>query len=522
MTIDLIKEQVNLNELTTSTSSVIMVDGDVIVPDVKPDIKEILVAEAVAKITKKELSKGKLSVSGEVLIKILYAPEADSETSAKIKNMSAKFAFSDSIDCPLADSFVSVQAVAEHIGLSVINSRKINMKIAVAIKVSGYANKSFSLCTDIPENSELECRMKKLSLFNAVADAEKNLIIAESVEVPPSKPEIDEILKISVRAIKNDCKVMNNKVMIRGILNVSTLYSAMCDGYSLVNMEHEIPFTEILDIDGSTEDCTCNVSYDVKDVSFMAKADLNGEQRIVALEAEIVAYVSLSHLSEMNVLEDCYSPKASTHLAKETLRLNEMINEGISTLSLKEIMNVPEEMPSVDAIYNIEIKPVITETLISDSKLYIKGNAAAFLLYVSEGCETPLTALVNEYPFEQVISLENCKDEQIEDAKVSVLSAGFTLTSQSEVEIRYTLEFYTRVLCPYDVEVVCGCEMAENVEDEKAKQMPSLIIYFVQPGDTMWEIAKKYKTTFSKIMSANKIDDANKIFAGQKLLIPRV
>ncbi|MBR5157177.1 MAG: DUF3794 domain-containing protein [Clostridia bacterium] len=521
MTIDLIKEQVNLNELTASTSSVIMVDGDVIVPDVKPDIKEILVAEAVAKITKKELSKGKLSVSGEVLIKILYAPETDSETSAKIKNMSAKFEFRDSVDCPLADSFVSAQAVAEHIELSVINSRKINMKIAVAIKVSGYANKAFSLCTDIPENSGLEHRMKRLSLFNSVADTEKNLIIAEAIEVPPSKPEIDEILKMSIRAIKNDCKVMNNKVMIRGILNVSTLYSAMSDGYSLVNIEHEIPFTEILDIDGATEDCICNVSYDVKDVSFMAKADLNGEQRIVALEAETVACVGLSHMAEMSVLEDCYSPEASTRLTKETLRLNELINEGVSTLSLKEIMSVPEGMPPADAVYNIDIKPVITETDIVDSKLYIKGNAAVFLLYVSEGCETPLTALVNEYPFEQVISLENCKNEHLADAKVSVLSAGFTLTSQNEVEIRYSLEFYTRVLCPYDAEVVCGCDVAEDAEDEKIKQMPGLIIYFVQPGDTMWEIAKRYKTTFAKIISANKIDDANKIFAGQKLLIPR-
>ena len=304
MTIDLIKEQVNLNELTMSTSSVIMVDGDVIVPDVKPDIKEILVAEAVANITKKELSKGKLSVSGAVLIKILYAPETDSETSAKIKNMSAKFEFFDSIDCPLADSFASVQALAEHIELSVINSRKINMKIAVAIKVCGYANKSLSLCTNVSEDCGLEYRMKNLSLFNSVADVEKNLIIAEAIEVPPSKPEIDEILKMSIRAIKNDCKVMNNKVMIRGILNVSTLYSAMADEYSLVNVEHEIPFTEILDIEGSTEDCVCNVLYDVKDVSYMAKADLNGEQRLIALEAELVACVSLSHTAEINVLED--------------------------------------------------------------------------------------------------------------------------------------------------------------------------------------------------------------------------
>lgn len=522
MTIDLVKEQVSLNELAISTSSVIMVDGDVIVPDVKPDIKEILVAEAVARITKKELSGGKLLVCGEVLIKVLYAPEAEDENLAKIKNMSAKFEFRDSIDCPAADAFFSVQAIAEHIELSIINSRKINMKVAVAIKVSGYAKKELSLCSGVPEDSELESRTKKVCLFNTVADEQKNLIIAESIEVPPSKPEIDEILKVSVRAVKNDCKLMNNRIMIRGVLNVSTLYSSMTDGYSLEHMEHEIPFTEVLDIDGVSEDCMCNVSYDVKDVFFAVRQDLNAEQRIVALETELAVSVSVSQTTEMNVLEDCYSTNVSTHLSKEKLQLHELINEGISTLALKEILTVPDGMPAVDAIYNIDIKPVITETEVSDGKLYIRGNAAAFLLYVSKECETPLSALVQEFPFEQAISIGNCEGKVMAGSCVSVLSAGFTLNSQSEVEIRCSLEFYTRVLRPYDIDVICGCDATEKEIDEIIEDIPRLIIYFVQQGDTMWDIAKRYRTTYAKIMSVNKIEDANKIYAGQKLLIPRI
>jgi hypothetical protein len=107
-------------------------------------------------------------------------------------------------------------------------------------------------------------------------------------------------------------------------------------------------------------------------------------------------------------------------------------------------------------------------------------------------------------------------------SNVAVDSVSFTLNAASEVEIRCNLEFYTKVLRPYEVEVISGGELTEYDEAEDDGSTPRLIIYFVQQGDTMWDIAKRYRTTYGRIMSANKIEDASNIFAGQKLLIPKV
>ena len=107
--------------------------------------------------------------------------------------------------------------------------------------------------------------------YNNVADEQKDLIIAENIEVPSAKPEIDEILKMDIHAVKGDCKLMNNKIMLKGVLHIATLYSSVIDGYTLEHMEHEIPFTEVLDIDGLGEECMCNVQYDVKDIFYAVK-----------------------------------------------------------------------------------------------------------------------------------------------------------------------------------------------------------------------------------------------------------
>jgi len=45
-------------------------------------------------------------------------------------------------------------------------------------------------------------------------------------------------------------------------------------------------------------------------------------------------------------------------------------------------------------------------------------------------------------------------------------------------------------------------------------------IYVVQPGDTVSEIAEKFGLRWVDIGAANKLEDINKIYAGQKLIIP--
>ncbi|HEY3365456.1 MAG TPA: PQQ-binding-like beta-propeller repeat protein [Symbiobacteriaceae bacterium] len=48
-----------------------------------------------------------------------------------------------------------------------------------------------------------------------------------------------------------------------------------------------------------------------------------------------------------------------------------------------------------------------------------------------------------------------------------------------------------------------------------------MVFYFVQRGETLYAIAKRYQTTVHAIVTANRLEDPNAICAGQALLIPR-
>jgi LysM repeat protein len=46
------------------------------------------------------------------------------------------------------------------------------------------------------------------------------------------------------------------------------------------------------------------------------------------------------------------------------------------------------------------------------------------------------------------------------------------------------------------------------------------VIYFVQNGDTLWDIAKRYSVKCDEIMEFNKLDEESRINTGMRLFIP--
>ena len=45
------------------------------------------------------------------------------------------------------------------------------------------------------------------------------------------------------------------------------------------------------------------------------------------------------------------------------------------------------------------------------------------------------------------------------------------------------------------------------------------IVYIVQPGDTLYTLAKRFDTTVQRIAQNNGISDVDRIFTGQKLVV---
>ena len=59
----------------------------------------------------------------------------------------------------------------------------------------------------------------------------------------------------------------------------------------------------------------------------------------------------------------------------------------------------------------------------------------------------------------------------------------------------------------------------EDMTKEEIDAYPSMTVYQVKKGDTLWSLAKKYNTTVRDIQELNDIDTVESLREGQKIII---
>ena len=87
--------------------------------------------------------------------------------------------------------------------------------------------------------------------------------------------------------------------------------------------------------------------------------------------------------------------------------------------------------------------------------------------------------------------------------------------SAGEVKCVITLDFL--VLQPVTEPVITEAR-AKPMDMKKLQELPGIVGYIVQPGDSLWMIAKKFHTTVGNIISANELAD-DQVKSGQRLLL---
>ena len=93
--VNIAKENLCIHKLVTEKTEIIFSEGDMIVPDSKPDILNTICTSGVACIYKRELQENKLKIDGGVNTYIMYMPEGMDEG---VRGINTTLDFSQVID----------------------------------------------------------------------------------------------------------------------------------------------------------------------------------------------------------------------------------------------------------------------------------------------------------------------------------------------------------------------------------------------------------------------------------------
>ncbi len=511
MNIETKKTEITVNETVGTCNSEVMAETDIILPESCPDILKVLQIDGRARITEKEKGADKVLLKGEAEITLLYVPDS-TMSDLPVKSITVKTPFSDVCEVKGIAEDSSVRASSDVINLdfSLLNSRKLTVRATISTEVTVTRRNNMEFISEV-EGAQMQ--ESEREIYREIADGSYVITISDKLQLPVGKPPILEVVKLDAEVGENTVKLISGKAVIKGTALISCLYISRRDA-SLEHTEHEIPFTEILDMPSVSEDMDPTIDFKVTSVYYEADNDENGAG-ILGIELSVETDLSVAGTEIIPVLSDCYRTDCETRLKKSPCKLEKISSVARPQITVRGSVGVPETSPEISEVYRVFGKPYIENISFENGMANLEGILDVYILYMTGNEELPLYSFKGEIPFMYAVDAGNDINAAT-DYSIRVDSLSFTITSESEIDIRANLSAVIKFISTENIDVI---ESVEAVDSELPERAP-IVIYFVSEGDTLYNIAKRYRTTTEKISNVNKIDSNTVIRPGMKLLIP--
>lgn len=276
-------------------------------------------------------------------------------------------------------------------------------------------------------------------------------------------------------------------------------------------MEHEIPFTEIADVSNLTEDMDSELTLSLGDYSFFCE-ETTDEKRSISftstLSMSLVAFLT----TKESAVTDAYIPGSNSSLVTAPLKKSEIAERKAESVTLKDSADLPLDMPPMEKICPVYAYVSSKNTVCSDGKIKISGTVTALLSYISGNS---IYSFKKDMDFSTEFDCPAGKFFVTSSAKVT--HTDYNFVNQAKADIRAIVEIFVTVRNNTDsFPSITSMEISGSADTDR----PSVIIYFVKSGDTLWNIAKHYKTTVDKILFANNMDGSEILNSGIRLIIP--
>lgn len=507
------RKNLNLNKCCINDNVSDWIEQDIIVPDTKPDALKIVHVNVTPYVSDVEIMEDRLKVVGKLNYFVIYRVD---DEKFNTRGLFASYPFTKTFDVKgiSKEMHVTVIPKTRNIIYALPNERKISVKAEICFCVRGKTTTNINLINSFDPEESIECKMKK-GCFNNILQHKKSIISSkDDVMLPKEADDFFEILDLNTRIINTEFKESYNKIMVKGEIEACILYLSDSEEKRVKKTKLLIPFSAMIELENINDKSRFEIEYNLQNFDLRLNSEITTTKTMTA-DYRIETAVNMYEDDEIEYVDDFYSQ--TRELTYENTRLNVVKKDFVINKNIEvreNIVNIlPENANVID--YNLDVNSIIP-TVNSNSSVHIEGNAKISIITQntenSEIDTKQIEVLVNSD-----IELENVTSETKITVDISNNGINLTQTGRDiEVDMNIMVKCY--------IENVATINIIDNIDGDKLdiSNLDSMNIYIVKPGDTLWNIAKKYKTSVEKILKTNEdILDPDKINVGQKIFVIR-
>lgn len=460
-----------------------------------PDIGRVLSAWGQMVLRSKEWRGDTVTLSGGVMVWVLYAPEDGSEP----RCMDAWIPYQlrwEHLDSS-REGPVRISPLLRFVDARTVAARKFMVRAGAAAMAEMLCPSEIQMyhASELPDDIEVLRRTYPVRLPKEAG--EKTFLIDEELSIPGNDPE--KILSYTVRTEITDRRVLANKVVFRGNAVLHLVYR--CGEGRIRIHDFEVPFSQYGDLEFSH-------SPDAQPDIWMGTTSLEldlGDQGHMRLKCGLVAQYLVDDRELIELIEDAYSPNRLIKVKTQLLELPSILESREDTvLAEQQLTGHSGEVADINFMPDFPRQQRLGEQV----RLELPGMFQ--ILYYS-GDGSLQSANIR---WEGELILPAGDDSHLD---THLYSAGHSMASSSADGFTLNGQLQLRT----DTGSGCGLLMVTGLEVGEARdpdpQRPSLIL--CRPGsESLWDLAKRCGSTVEAIRNANDIDDD--VASDKILLIP--
>ena len=471
------------------------IDVDFTLPDFCPDISKIFKCKANTRITSKNVSGKNITIDGNVCITLMYC---DSER--RLCSYEYMYPFSKIKEMPVEEENCSVtcQAKCDYINCRAVTGRKVDIHGAVSLDVKVFCRKSNEIICDY-EGDNVQLKRMIAPTTIPMGYREKPIIIEDEINIGSAQASILSLLRYDAVPSITECKVINDKIIVKGEMAVNLLYCG--DSAKLPQVvKTTIPFSQIVEMSGVTEECKCDVKSEISSLEIKPIASLGSECRTFVLNAKILLKCESYCVNEIPVIEDAFSTRYETVITRNKLCFKKICENVKENCHLKKNIEFGENISSViDVCCEVGSKKVRFEK----DKMCL---SAVFLVGLVI-CDQEDNVAFYEKPVEFEWSYPlNCDGLTLcFNPEIEINGVNYTITGANCLEFRAELMICGAIYEKSDIELLTDM-IVDTKKPFKNNKKGGMIVCFKNDGGCVWDVAKKYNANIEEIMSINGLD----------------
>ncbi|NLM36995.1 MAG: LysM peptidoglycan-binding domain-containing protein [Firmicutes bacterium] len=498
-----------------------------------PDLETVLAAHGYLREIKGEIVGNKLYLSGMADVHLVYRGK-ESLDQVPVYGMvwkgTAGAVVNGEIELPEREADWDWQVRLLQTKLQPETERTLKYQLELEVRLRAHEPVAVGFVEQIETEAPVHTEEEHLLVAEPLVQTYVSREFSNTFALTYPRPPLSRVISCQAFPVHTTVSVGKEKVNIEGRLEVHLVYATLTEDGQEGGLETQkwteenggaLPFQITVETPVPQEP---SVAYEL----WVESVDcLSPHPESCRVQIQLGVDVCLTKTRQAKAVIDVSAEQGIIDLKREIGSWVEVVEEAERSFVVEKLLTLPEQRPPIKEVLQVMVTEPKLQWELDHDQLIVAGEALATLLYEAErmGEEGDVITAAGwgqdgteALSFGTTVDLPGVEAEM--QARVFLNPQRPAVELVDERTIKLIWEFKAMITVTQNRELALVTDSALVWPEEGPK--PSMLFYLVQPGDTLWGIARRYNTTMAALAKANQLTGTDQeLVFGKKLLIPK-